>query len=230
VTPSQPARPESFLNHSVSIFLIRFFPSLAALLVMVWFSRHLPEGVYGNYQYFWVQFYICSAVACLGIHAFIITYSPQVLERLLQGLPRLLPVSVLIWIGIAGTGFALLQQASGFSFYTPLLFLFTGACATIAESFLIVYRRFRLLTAGSLLYALLFCLLHWLALEQGISMNNLFLALSVVGAARLCVYLIIILRHRRQAAIAERSVKSECSCRHTEQTGCAFSVAAYGPV
>ena len=168
------------------------------LLVTVYFSRVLPEGSYGAYQYFWVQFYIFSAVACLGIHAVVLTYSPPVLDRLLRAMPPLLLRALPLWMLAVSAVFAVLQHRAGFSFVTPFAFLLILSCSAIAESVLVAFRRFGVLVPANLLYAGFFCGAHWLKVRYGYDMPALFFIIALLAALRLLWYVAVIIRFRRQ--------------------------------
>jgi O-antigen/teichoic acid export membrane protein len=202
VTDLQPARHSTLLNHSAYIFLIRFFPSLAMLVTTILFSRALPEGSYGAYQHFWVQFYVFSAVACLGIHALVLTYPPAVPLRLLRSAPRL-ALALPLWMLATGAIFALIQYRAGFPFLMPLAFLCILSCSVVAESVLITFKHFRMLALANVLYAVLFCAAHWLMLSRGYGLNELFGLISLIALLRLAWYIPVIVRLYRQETARE---------------------------
>lgn len=191
MTRTQPAKQYSFFSNTLYIFLIRFFPALAGLLILVLYARQLDESSYGIYQNFWVQYYILSTVACAGVHVFILTYSPRVLVRLLRGTRPAVFVAMLAWMIVCGCIFAWLQR-SVVPFFLPVLFLLLNCLITIAESLLSVFKRFRLEAVVNVVYALAFVWLHEIELKEGFGsydeFRNLFLAVSLLCLVRLLIY------------------------------------------
>src|SRR4051812_43573131 len=101
------------LSNSFFIFIIRFFPSLANLVVMVWYSRQLPPDAYGSYQHFWIQLALFFPIASLGIHVLIITYSRHFIASLVAGINPEGRVAYAAWLVIVSVAFALLQLTIG---------------------------------------------------------------------------------------------------------------------
>jgi len=200
VTRTQPAKPYSFVGNTLYIFLIRFFPALASLLVLVLYARQLNESGYGIYQNFWVQYYILSTVACAGVQVFILTYAPGVLAGWLRSMRPRIWIALLAWMMLCGCIFAWLQQGI-VPFFIPVLFLMVNCLVTIAESVLSVFRRFRLVAAVNVLYALLFVWLHEMALQKGLDTNKayvcLFLAICLLCLGRLIIYSFAVARQLR---------------------------------
>ena len=100
------------IGNSFLIFLIRFFPSLAALVVVIVFSRYTSEEVYGSYQNFWVRLYLLSALATLGIPAFLLTYTPQFTRHLFSTLKAAHYIGVMSWIIVVAASFAFLHHST----------------------------------------------------------------------------------------------------------------------
>ena len=126
-------------SKSFFIFITRFFPSLANLLVMIWYSRYLPQAEYGNYQHFWVHLLIINPVICFGIHVLIITYSRGFIISLLQKIKAKYYALYFIWAIALSAIFALLQYNSiSIAFIIPFLFILSYSLSFILESFLIV--------------------------------------------------------------------------------------------
>ncbi len=182
-------KSNSLFSNSFFIFLIRFFPSLANLLVVVWYSRELPQEAYGNYQHFWIQLSVLCPLACVGIHILAITYPPGFIMKLLKtvraGQYTLYGVWVLVLAGI----FAALQHnVLNLSLIVPFLFLICYTLATIFESFLIVFRNYQSLVAINVIYSALFWGIHWFVLGHGFSLQTIFTYLLILTALRLCIY------------------------------------------
>lgn len=185
-------RSNSLFSNSIFIFLIRFFPQVATVLVMIFFSRQLDVHTYGVYQNYWVQTYLLNTIACLGIPAFILTYPADFtanLFRSVKGKQRLL---FLLWVIAAGGVFAGLQYyRAGIDWYVPLSFLVVYCLCSVIEPFLITSKRFRELVGVNFMFALVFCYIHWQFLTGVISVNQLFLQLLLLMSAKLAVYFIL---------------------------------------
>jgi len=176
-------------SNSFFIFITRFFPSLASLLVIIWYSRNLSPDVYGNYQRFWIQLNVIYPLACFGIHVLIMTYSRGFILGLLQKINARQYGLYALWIaGLSGLFAVLEYQSLGVNFVIPFLFMMAWAVGTIFESFLIVCRNYGSLTIINVLYAVAFCFIHWYVLQQGFSLPVLFTYLFVLVGLRLCIY------------------------------------------
>jgi len=176
------------IGNSFLIFLIRFFPSLAALVVVIVFSRYTSEEVYGSYQNFWVRLYLLSAVATLGIPAFLLTYTPQFIGRLFSTLKPWHYAIIALWIVLIASLFGLLHyNTAGMPVFISLLFFLLHSFSAIAESVLITGRRFRLLLWVNLLYTIAFLLLHYGVLTGAYSIESLFLYLLLPAGLKLLV-------------------------------------------
>ncbi len=178
-----------FVSNSFYIFITRFFPSLANLLVLVWYSRELPQDLYGNYQLFWIQLYVIYPLMCFGIHTLIITYSRNLLANLLSRIKMKHYLLFALWMLVLSGLFAWLQYDAGsVHFSTAFLFLLTFSINIITESLLIVFRKYRLISITGFLYAAAFCAIHWFALKAGFSIESIFSFLLVINLLRVFTY------------------------------------------
>lgn len=165
----------TIFGNSFLIFLIRFFPSLATVLVAIVFSRNLSEADYGMYQNFWVHLFLLSAVASLGIPAFLLTYTPSRIKQLLSLLKTKHYISIFVWMTIWALVYALLRgEVTGAGRVVPTLFFLLYGCNAISESLLIVLRKFRLLLLVNGLYTVVFLWLHFGVLNGDYSIYVLF--------------------------------------------------------
>ncbi len=178
-----------FVSNSFFIFITRFFPSLANLLVLVWYSRNLSEADYGNYQLFWIQLYVIYPLISFGLHNVIVTYTRNFLANILSKI-RLLHYAFYVgWAVLLSLLFAWLQSDLGrVHFLTSLLFILSFSVGVITESLLIVFRKYRVLTWSGFLYAAAFCAVHWWALQAGLTLQALFSLLLVANMLRVFVY------------------------------------------
>jgi O-antigen/teichoic acid export membrane protein len=190
--PLPKAGSSALYSNSFFIFIIRFFPSLANLLVLIWYSRHLPQAVYGNYQQFWIQLNVFYPLACFGIHVLVITYSRESLLGLLSRLRPLHFVSYGIWVTVLGGIFAYLQNRNGLPFFIPFLFIISFSLSIILEALLIVSRNYAGTIIMSLLYASGFCCAHWYLLGGGLNFNQLFSYLLLLSVLRLVGYALMV--------------------------------------
>lgn len=191
--PLPKANSSSFFSNSFFIFITRFFPSLANLVVLILYSRQLPMDVYGNYQHFWIQMNLICPLACFGIHVLVITYSKGFIMSILRKITPFHYAVYAFWVLGFSAVFALLQSSAlHISFVLPFLFMVSFVLSVIFESLLIVFRSFRSLTSISIIYSLAFCIIHFVALNQGFSMQFLFTALTVLTVLRCLVYAIIL--------------------------------------
>lgn len=185
------AKSDSLFTNSLFIFLIRFFPSLANVLIVIFFSRELSTEAYGMYQIFWTRLFVISAIAGMGVQTFVLTYAPDTVRMLLKRLPRFFYIGFAMWLIGCSIVFACMQHTSfSMGWLLPFLFMLVYASSVIAESLLIVFKKFRLLVWGNFSYTVFFCLVHWLLLKSLVLWDNLFLLLILLAAIRLAIYVI----------------------------------------
>ena len=188
-------------SNSFFIFITRFFPSLASLLVIIWYSRHLSPDVYGNYQRFWIQLNVIYPLACFGIHVLIVTYSRGFILNLLERIKARHYMLYALWIMMLSGLFAILEYKSlNVTFLIPFLFMLAWSLSTIFESFLIVGKNYRSIVSINILYSAAFCFIHWFVLQQGFSLQALFTYLFVLVGLRLCIYAGITIGDMKRAA------------------------------
>ena len=190
--PLPKAKNNSFFSNSFFIFIIRFFPSLANLLVMIWYSKHLSADTYGNYQHFWIQLLVFYPIACFGIHVLIVTYSRGFILNLAGKINAKYYALYALWVIITGVVFAVMQCYSlNVPPAIPFFFLLSYSLSFILESVLIVFRNFRSLVVINILYATAYCAIHWYALGHGFSLQALFTYLLGITILRSGIYCVI---------------------------------------
>jgi len=81
------------------------------------------------------------------------------------------------------------------------LFILTYALSVIFESFLLVCRNYKKLTAINVLYSVAFCAIHWYMLNYGFSFQLLFIGLLLLAALRLGFYVIISIADMRKEVV-----------------------------
>ena len=183
----------SFFSNSVSIFLIRFFPSVANLLVLLYYSRHLDKPTYGTYQNFWTQLYFIYPLACFGIHVLITTYAPGTILKLAKTVSIKQYLLYGMWLCLLSACFAWLQVDSlQAGWLIPLVFMITFALGIITESFLIVFKNIRGLLIINSGYALGYLAIHKIVLDNGFTQRDVFLYLLILNCLRLVSSLIML--------------------------------------
>lgn len=178
-----------FVSNSVLIFISRFFPAMANLLVTIWFSRKLLPEDFGRYQYFWIQLNILYPLACFGIHQLLVTYSKGKITNILSRIKRKHYILFLFWMFGLSALFAWLQSQYGITtFTTAFLFLLTFSVNVITESLLIVFRRFGVLCVTGFLYALAYSGIHRMVAEGTLSLEGIFSFLLIMNMLRMFIY------------------------------------------
>ncbi len=191
--PSLQLKSNSLFSNSFFIFVIRLFPSLANLLVLLYYSRHLPKPIYGTYQNFWIQLSFLYPIACFGIHAIITTYSVSTVLKLAQGVKKWQYILYGVWLVVLSSLFAGLQNSStGIGFVIPFVFMLSFAVGIILESFLIVAKNFKALSAINILYAVCYLFVHKYVLDNGFSFLKLFTCLLSLNLARILISVVLI--------------------------------------
>ncbi|MCD6062868.1 MAG: hypothetical protein K0R82_779 [Flavipsychrobacter sp.] len=183
---SQQEGNNSFVTNSLFIFLVRFFPSLANLLIVIAFSRYLDRAEYGIYQEFWVRLQVLSTVACIGLQGFLVTYEPALVVAMVKSLSIRSKLAVFGWVCLCAAALAIMQ-ADNFNWLLSFAFLVAYSLSVILESLLINFRRFNVLVLSNLIYTVLFCACHWLVLAQDWSIEKLFSILLILTATKLLV-------------------------------------------
>ena len=186
----------SFFNNSLFIFITRAFPTLANLVILLYYSHTLPKPVYGLYQSFWIHLYFIYPLACFGIHVLIITYSPSIILKLARSITKTQYLLYLFWVGVVCTLFAWLEYTSkgmDLGFVVPFLFILVFAAGMVLESVIIVFKNMKTMAFINFVYALAFCLIHKQVLQTNFSLNSLFTSLLVLSSLKTLSYLIIVL-------------------------------------
>ncbi len=179
--------PGTLLGTSAAIFLIRFFPTLASVVALVWLARTLPAAYYGRYQSFWVQWQVLHTVACLGLPTLVLTYSGAQVRGLWQAARPIHRAALAGWVLLLAGCFGGLHWWSGAAFapWQAGLFLTLNVPVAILEAYALVQRQFRPVAAISVGYAGLFVLAHGLVVTRIIAQEQLLSGLLLANAVRL---------------------------------------------
>jgi O-antigen/teichoic acid export membrane protein len=184
----------AFYSNSFLIFIIRFFPTLANLMVMVYYSKYLPKEQYGIYNNFWTQLNIFYPFICIGLQALVVTYPAALLVQLIRHIKAKQYLVFAAWALSLGIGFAVLEQSqTGIPIPVSLFFILSFAFTFIFESLLMVFKDFRSLIAINVLYSVAYWVAHYLVLKGFFSINNIFLILLIITMVRAAIYYIILI-------------------------------------
>lgn len=173
-------------------------------MVLIWYSRHLAPASYGNYQHFWIQLNVLYPLACIGVHALIVAYSPAMVVGLFRSLRQKHFLLYGLWVLVLAAVFASLQLGIGdIGIIVPLLFLIAYSLTFILESFLIVCRSYKVLLVTNILFAIAFWSIHAYALKQVFSLSTLFGCLLLLIATRFIIYLVATVGNVKRCSAGE---------------------------
>ncbi|SHJ69266.1 Membrane protein involved in the export of O-antigen and teichoic acid [Hymenobacter daecheongensis DSM 21074] len=196
------ATSSTLLGNSAYIFLIRFFPTLASVVALVWLSRHLAPAHYGQYQSFWVQWQVLHVVACLGLPTLVLTYPAALVSGLVRGIRRRQAAGLGVWLLVSAGGLMALQLLSGalFAPWQAGAFLLLGVPVAVLEAYALLGRQLRPLALLNIAYAGLFGAVHALLVAQVLSSSGLMSWLLVGNALRLAALAQLARQHYRRTA------------------------------
>ena len=167
---------KSVIRNAASIFLIKLFPALANVAVLVLYSRLLSAEDYGHYQNFWIRLLLIGTIAGFGIPVTIITYAAGVVKRLALQLPGRTYLLFGVWLLLGAGVFAWFERESvAMPWLIGAGVLVLHVLYAIQESLLIAAKRFNALAGFNVGYSLWFLLVHvWFA-QHEFNMVQLFL-------------------------------------------------------
>ncbi len=203
----QKAKSNSFFSNSVFIFLIRFFPSLANVLVLILLSRNLKTDLYGHYQYFWIQLNLLLPIACMGIHLLMVTYSPAYVLQIMARLKKQYLLFYFAAIISLGTLFSQLQaNQNQLPFWIPCSFLLCYTLSTILESFIVLFRSYGNILLANFTFSLFFVLIHYYFLFHNFNIPLLFSYLLIITVLRLLFYIGISIKKAKGIQVSTNDV------------------------
>ncbi len=186
-------KKNAFYSNSFLIFITRFFPSLVNLAVMVYFSKRLPAEVYGNYNNFWIHLNVFYPFIFFGLHAFVTTYAPGTLLRLLKNIKFNQYLVFAGWGVALSSSFAMLQSTRlDVSFWVSFLFILGYAFTFVLESVIMAMGNFSLLIAVNVAYSLAYWLIHYSVLKDAASISLVFLLLLITIVLKVLVYIVYV--------------------------------------
>ncbi len=159
--PGAPTR-STLLGTSTYLFFIRFFPTLASVVALVWLARHTPADYYGRYQNFWVQWQVLHVVACLGLPTLLLTYPLSSVNTLLRRLRPAHWAALAGWSGLCAGVLVVAQHYTGsvFAGWQSGAFLALNVPVAVLEAYGLLSRQFRSAALVGIGYAGLFALSH----------------------------------------------------------------------
>jgi O-antigen/teichoic acid export membrane protein len=184
--PEAPMRG-TLLATSAYVFLIRFFPTLASVVALVWLARHTAPAYYGRYQSFWVQWQVLHVVACLGLPTLMLTYPAARLRGLRQAARPAHVLGLAGWVSLVASGFGVMQWWGGSPFapWQAGLFMLLSVPVAMLEAHALVQRQLRAVALVSVGYAGLFVLSHALFISAWLASEQLMAGLLLASALRL---------------------------------------------
>jgi O-antigen/teichoic acid export membrane protein len=185
-TPETPTRG-TLLGTSAAIFLIRFFPTLASVLALVWLARTTPAAYYGRYQSFWVQWQVLHVVACLGLPTLVLTYPLAQLRSLVRAAQPGALAALGAWVLLLASVLGAWQWWGGSPFapWQAAAFLVLNVPIAVLEAYALVQRQYRSMALVSVGYAALFVASHALLVGHYLSSPQLMGCLLAGNALRL---------------------------------------------
>lgn len=193
------ATERTLLSRSAFIFAIRFFPAAASLAVMILFSHVLPKELNGLYQQLWVYLAILLAIACFGIPPLMLTHTPKSVHRWLLGFKGRHAALYGIWLCMLAIVFVILfRNKPIFNPWMLATLLAAQVWILLIETYLIINRKFPMLAAVSLVYALCFCAAHYAYLMHIVSFSELLWAIVLLSVAR--VFILVITARKTYAS------------------------------
>lgn len=191
-------------GNSFRIFAIRLFPTLASLVVVIFFSHQLSQQDNGRYLGFTVNLTIAATIAGLGIGLLLFTYTADELRYLVRRIRPVYYAYYLLFLVLVAAGFAWLTAGSFPALvhtgYIPFLFFIAYTLGTLLESVLMVAKRFSLLLLSGCGYALCYVGVSIAVYRTGFSIDRLLLWLLPVAALKLLLLLRAVLVFLKQPA------------------------------
>ncbi|RYE00389.1 MAG: hypothetical protein EOP54_00355 [Sphingobacteriales bacterium] len=186
------------------IFSNRLFVNLSLVLGTYLFAHQLQPADFGGYQNFWTQFNTFFAVAGLGLASFIFSYTPvKVIQifRALNTTRKVLGIGLIIACAFLFGG---LQQKAGVSFTYSAVFLVFNTLSIFTDSFLTIFKKYKVLVAINLAYFLFFTGFHLFAIRQAqFNFDQLILSLCGLVIVKCVVSFFIIRKLFREAELQQ---------------------------
>lgn len=182
---------KSVAKNAAYIFFIKLFPALAAVVILVLYSRYLPPEAYGQYQRFWVGVLLFGTFAYAGLPAVIITYTPSVLHAAIRRLKKPLIFLLPLWILLWSLLFIGSQHPADVQPWVSGALVAMYAIYMIGEALLMTTRRMNGLLAVNILYGAWFIGVHFHYLRR-FDLGALLFWIGVGSVLRVLIVIILI--------------------------------------
>jgi O-antigen/teichoic acid export membrane protein len=175
----------TLLSRSAAIFFIRAFPAAAMAAVIIGFSHRIAPALNGIYQQLWAYLAVLLSVAAMGLPAFLLTHTSESIHSWLKTLQWRYAAWFGLWLILLSAVLVIIFPHSATVNPFIIIALFTGqVCLLLAETYLIINRKFMFTATVSFLYAVLFCVPHYLLITGRLSLQQLLAAIAVLGWVR----------------------------------------------
>ncbi len=152
---------KSVAKNAAFIFIIKLFPVLANVIVLILYSRELSETDYGNYQEFWVKYLLLGTLAYAGLPVTIITYAPEMIKAIINRLRLKQYTLYLCWFFFWCILFSFLMRKDlQLPAYLSVSLLALYVAHSLQESMILISRQMKGLMIVNFLYAVYFLILH----------------------------------------------------------------------
>lgn len=188
---------KSVLKNAAYIFFIKLFPAFASIIVLVLYSRNLPQTDYGNYQELWVKILLFGTLAYIGLPVTIITYSADFIKYFFRQIrPRHVVLYALWALLCVGTfGYFMFHLGLPVWLLVALPLLYAGHA--VQEALLMASKKMTRLLVVNAMYALYFLGVH-VAFLEGYDLIRLLQWLSLGMLVRLVLLtLLVVLVYKR---------------------------------
>ncbi len=182
------AMRRKLLSRSAAIFAIRFFPLAAAAAAGIVCSRRLSPHLNGVYLQVWVYMAVFVAIAAAGLPPLMLTHTALSVDGWLRRLRIKHVLTFTLWVLL------LAVMLVGIFLYLGVAVAWVGGALfgvqvviLLLETYFIIHGRFGTALAGSLLYAIGFCTLHYFFLNGFYAMNVMFWLIALLGCLRVAV-------------------------------------------
>lgn len=168
---------------------------MANLIVVLYYSHHIPLAQYGSYQIFWTYLMVLSTIACGGIGVLIYSYNLSTVYQILSKIRRAYYFYYGLFSLLMGLVFygLLYREVSSNAQQTltllAVLFFLTYSWNVILEAVLIIAKRFTLLLFLSIFHSVCFFLIHYYVAQHTFSLSGLIAGLALLATLRFAIML-----------------------------------------
>jgi O-antigen/teichoic acid export membrane protein len=215
------AMKRALLSRSAFIFAIRFFPLAATAAVGIAFSHLLTKELNGIYVQLWVFIAVFIAIACFGLPPLMLTHTSNSVDGWLSHLTRRNLLLAVLWLSALATILVVVfLRQEAFNPWVAAAIFFAQVWVLLAETYLIIHQKFIAAVIVSVLYALAFCIIHYLFLQGHLRLTDLLWLVALASVLRaLPITLIGIAGFRRRHAGASGTAMPSPTKKQWTQLG-----------